>query len=297
MNPRVTADHEPWGSGSTGRRVSGETDDVNCLVCHEPRELVGGACSECLEAIRPAIKITPEQVSMRSNSETRTTSLLIDPWGRVRPVDRTTIIGRVLEGTGLTILDATISRRHAVIELRDNDWYVDDYQSANGTWVEGKRIQGRTVLRDGERMRVGEVSFFFLDPVTAPPNIDTSSLHGFTVRGSIEATTPSDIAIELREPVGGGAGIAVIDGKAIGLTVPQFELVSLLYERTTHSSNSYIHVSELVRTLSLDSTEPSEDNVRQLVRRLRRVLFKAGIPGLIESRYGMGYRLLLTRPA
>ena len=31
----------------------------------------------------------------------------------------------------------------------------------------------------------------------------------------------------------------------------------------------------------------------RLVRRLRRVLFKAGIVNLIESRYGAGYRLVL----
>ncbi|HTL39173.1 MAG TPA: FHA domain-containing protein [Kofleriaceae bacterium] len=269
---------------------------MNCLVCHEPRELVGGACTECLDAIRPKIAVTPEQVALRSNGASSMTSLLLDPWGRVRPLERRTEIGRALDGPGLVIVDSTVSRRHAAIELRDNAWYVEDFGSANGTFVEGQRIERKTLLRDGERVRFGEVGFFFLDPVAAPPNIDTDSLQGFTVRGApLEAASPCEISIELREPSGGGGGIAVIDGKHVGLTLPQFELVALLHERAGADAKSFVHVNELAKTLSLDSTEPNEDNVRQLVRRLRRLLFKAGINGLIESRYGQGYRLNLAR--
>ena len=277
-------------------RFVGDTEGVNCLVCHEPRELVGGACSECLDALRPKIALTPEQVSVRTIGVT--TSVLLDPWGRVRPLERKTVIGRVLDVSGITILDATISRRHAAIELRDNEWYVEDFGSANGTFVEGKRIDGVTALRDGDRVRFGEVSFFFLDAVTAPPNIDTNSLQGFTVRGRVsEAAPPSNITIELREPSGGGGGVAMIDGKQIRLTLPQFEFIGLLYARAQTGGNCFVHVNELAKTLSLESVEPNEDNVRQLVRRLRRVLFKAGILGLVESRYGQGYRLALARPS
>jgi hypothetical protein len=162
-------------------------------------------------------------------------------------------------------------------------------------FVEGRRIDDKTPVRDGERVRFGEVSFFFLDPVSAPPNIDTSTLQGFTVRGAHTSATASGISIELREPSGGGGGIAVIDGKHVGLTLPQFELVAMLYARARTDCDAFVHVNDLAKTLSLDAVEPNEDNVRQLVRRLRRVLFKAGINGLIESRYGQGYRLLLSR--
>ena len=59
------------------------------------------------------------------------------------------------------------------------------------------------------------------------------------------------------------------------------------------SIRGFVHPTELIRSLSLESSVPSEDHVRQLVRRLRRVLFKAGIENVIESRYGAGYRLRL----
>jgi DNA-binding response OmpR family regulator len=74
--------------------------------------------------------------------------------------------------------------------------------------------------------------------------------------------------------------------------------VSILYERVRVSAEhesirGFVHPTELIRTLSLESAEPSEDHVRQLVRRLRRIFFKAGIENVIESRYGAGYRLRL----
>jgi hypothetical protein len=215
------------------------------------------------------------------------------------------IIGRVFDDEhGLLVLDPMISRRHAALELRDDTWFLTDLGSANGTYVESRRLEGETRLRDGERVRFGSVKFFFLDSVTPPPHVDTSLLRGHTVRGPVpagdtpaaaEPTGPRAITIELREPSGGGGGVAVIDGRPVQLTVPQFELIALLYQRAQTGSSGFVHASELVRTLSLDSSEPSEDHVRQLVRRLRRVLFKAGIVGIIESRYGAGYRLALLR--
>lgn len=269
---------------------------MSCLVCHEQRELLGVACAECLEELKPAIAITPEQV--RARGAAATTAVLVDPWGRAHPVPQRSIIGRGLDD-GLVILDPTTSRRHAALELRDGAWWLRDFGSANGTYVEGRRIDGETRLRDGDQVRFGEVKLFFLDEVLAPPDVDTGSLGAFTVRGPFrraQSEPPAaQLTIELREPTGGGGGVAVIDGIPVQLTLPQFELIALLWQRARGGTGGFVHASELVRTLSLDSAEPGEDHVRQLVRRLRRILFKAGIDGLVESRYGSGYRLALLR--
>src|SRR6185503_18555939 len=111
-----------------------------------------------------------------------TTAALIDPWGRPHQVRRTTIVGRVHDEDELLILDATISRRHASLSLRGEQWVITDFGSSNGTYIEGVKIEGEAPLRDGERLRFGDVKFFFLDGVTAPPDVDTSSLGGFTMR-------------------------------------------------------------------------------------------------------------------
>jgi len=275
---------------------------MSCLVCREHRETTGVACAECLEELAPTIAITPEQISVRGVHPTP--AALVDPWGRLHRLHRRTMIGREHEDEGLRILDATISRRHAVLELRGDTWTLKDLGSSNGTYVEDCSFGTVMPIRDGERIRFGSLAFFFLDDVGAAPQVD-ASLDGFTVRGPVVEKTKDlprldvkDITVELREPTGGGGGVGIIDGKPVQLTLPQFELVSILYQRarvgSEHESiRGFVHPTELIRSLSLESAVPSEDHVRQLVRRLRRVLFKAGIENVIESRYGAGYRLRL----
>jgi DNA-binding NtrC family response regulator len=51
--------------------------------------------------------------------------------GRERPAD-------------VVVRDASLSRQHACVELRDGSVYVEDLQSTNGTWIEGERIEHGT---------------------------------------------------------------------------------------------------------------------------------------------------------
>jgi hypothetical protein len=269
---------------------------TSCIVCHQARELVGVACADCREELKPTIRITPEQVRMRGVGSTP--ALFIDAWGRVHHLARSTLIGRDPTVDGFVLLDSTISRRHAMLELRHDTWMLADLGSSNGTFVEGRAVTTETPLRDGERVRFGGVSLFFLASGGVRLEDDPSTLGGYTVRGPLASDGKHEqtIIIELREPTGGGGGVALIGGRQVQLTLPQFEFVSVLYSRATaaeRKNDGFVHASELVQLLSLDSADPNEDHVRQLVRRLRRVLFKAGIVDLIESRYGAGYRLVL----
>jgi pSer/pThr/pTyr-binding forkhead associated (FHA) protein len=264
------------------------------LVCHQQRELVGVACADCREELRPNIKITPEQVRMRGGGSSP--ALFVDFWGRVHHVQRRTLIGREPEADGLVILDSTISRRHASLEMRGEHWMLSDLGSSNGTYVEGRALTSETPLRDGERVRFGAVSLFFLVSAGALLELDPRTPSGLTVREELPRGPGQreSLSIELREPTGGGGGVAVIGGRQVQLTLPQLEFIALLYRRAlADEKGGFVQASELMSTLSLDSADPSEDHVRQLVRRLRRVLYKAGIADLIESRYGAGYRLLL----
>jgi hypothetical protein len=52
----------------------------------------------------------------------------------------------------------SISRRHAVIERRGAFWVVLDQQSANGTWIDGRRVT-EAALETGQRLRLGAVEF------------------------------------------------------------------------------------------------------------------------------------------
>jgi hypothetical protein len=51
------------------------------------------------------------------------------------------VIGRGSRVTDLTIPDANISRRHCVVEQRDNTFYISDLGSTNGIEVGGTRVE------------------------------------------------------------------------------------------------------------------------------------------------------------
>lgn len=70
------------------------------------------------------------------------------------------LIGRSSEA--LKISDQTCSRRHAELTPDDGEWYVRDLGSANGTYVNGRRIgSNRVKLRLGDLIRAGSTVFAF----------------------------------------------------------------------------------------------------------------------------------------
>jgi FHA domain-containing protein/uncharacterized protein DUF1707 len=54
----------------------------------------------------------------------------------------------------LVLSDATVSRRHAALVVRDGTWRVVDLDSSNGTWVNGRRVIEAEV-RPGDELRLG----------------------------------------------------------------------------------------------------------------------------------------------
>lgn len=61
-------------------------------------------------------------------------------------------------------LDAhVVSRRHAVLEQEGADWIVRDLGTANGTWVNGARIDGSHTLRLNDIIQVGAFALRFSD--------------------------------------------------------------------------------------------------------------------------------------
>ncbi len=54
-----------------------------------------------------------------------------------------------------------VSRRHALIKLEGATFYIQDLGSANGTFVNGNRVQDRTPLNNGDEVRIGNQTFLF----------------------------------------------------------------------------------------------------------------------------------------
>jgi adenylate cyclase len=70
----------------------------------------------------------------------------------------------------LAIPSDTVSRRHAAIEVqRGTEFWLVDYGSRNGTYVNGLRIVQPTKLQHGDRIRVGSVEVVFHLPLSHRP--------------------------------------------------------------------------------------------------------------------------------
>ncbi|MGI5446090.1 FHA domain-containing protein [Streptomyces sp. CA-243310] len=62
-------------------------------------------------------------------------------------------------GNGLRLTHETVSRAHAELSLRDGLWVLKDLGSANGTTVNGRRVTGSAVVREGDEIGFGRMTF------------------------------------------------------------------------------------------------------------------------------------------
>lgn len=64
-------------------------------------------------------------------------------------------------GNDVVIDDEAASARHAILELADGTWWVEDQGSTNGTLLNGTRIGRRERLRDGDVLDIGRIGMRF----------------------------------------------------------------------------------------------------------------------------------------
>jgi DNA-binding winged helix-turn-helix (wHTH) protein len=288
-----------------------------CPVCRQRPAEVGVLCEECRDELASPIKIMPEQIQLHSTRPTM--AALIDIWGRPHRLDPRTLIGRQVDGQGLAILEPSVSRHHAHLTLDNDEWALRDLGSANGTFQDEKLIANTMTVREGQRVRFGHIAFYFVEDVTRlpPPRLGrtmTATIRPLD-RSATAAAAPllftgnplgdeesTDVGLpvmsfKMHEPTGGGGGLIEVDGKQVQLTTTQFELMALMIRRMAGELHQpelvrgFVRSSELIADLSWDTREPSENHVKQLVRRVRRALIKSEIGDLIESRHRFGYRL------
>ncbi|MCI0683654.1 MAG: FHA domain-containing protein [Gemmataceae bacterium] len=67
------------------------------------------------------------------------------------------IVGRQ-KGCGVRIPSGDVSRQHCILTFSDDLLSVEDLSSANGTFLNGRRISKREFLRPGDKLRVGPVT-------------------------------------------------------------------------------------------------------------------------------------------
>lgn len=106
-----------------------------------------------------------------------------------QPLEGTNVsIGRASD-CSIPIKDRFLSRRHAEINTIGTNWVLKDLGSANGTYLNGNRVEKDVRLSSGDRIRLGDTELVFL---TTEHNTDK-------LLSVAETSTKASIAISLQE--------------------------------------------------------------------------------------------------
>jgi hypothetical protein len=276
---------------------------MGCLCCGAASEL-GVLCRPCALAVSPCDGLIPDH--LRSTIDTTDAEAwVIDGFGGAHPVGATSTIGRN-QDRDLVVLAASVSREHAELERTATGWTVRDLGSRNGTCVDGARCQGRTALAGRALLKIGDVALWFLAEIAHEPSLvplphvmTTSGTEGGVVRYQLVHGTAELCILGGGDASTGGALLSRAAGADAwserSLAPLEFQLLRALCARAHDevglpaTVRGCIPTKQLARDLPFQSKYANEENVRQVVRRLRGVLAEVGASGMLAIAPGRGY--------
>lgn len=192
---------------------------------------------------------------------------ITDPSGKEHHLDTpVSHLGRGVENE-VVIASKRVSREHACIRREGRKLVLEDMNSTNGTFLNGQRVLGPEVLRDGDRIMIGDVIFVFHDP-------DTTT----------RETPFPDLEVDLV------AGIVRLNRNPVALSPKEYALLAYLYENKGRVCSK----EEIGRAVWAEYQEGIFDyQIENLVRRLRtKIELDPNVPVLLLTVRGLGYRMV-----
>lgn len=145
--------------------------------------------------------------------------------------DRTTLGRRPYND--IVIDNLAVSGEHAAVQLTGGEVYLEDLNSTNGTYVNGKAVK-RQLLQDGDAVEVGKYKIKFVSEAPAASSESTRMASagpaGLAPSGApAPLTAPAPTSFPA--PSSGespGAAIKVLSGPAAGREVPLTKVVTTI---------------------------------------------------------------------
>lgn len=79
------------------------------------------------------------------------------PAGKAFPLGPSNILGRSMENCEIALNDSFLSSQHARMELRNDEWVLEDLNSTNGTFLNEMEVRDATTVEQGDIVRIGRV--------------------------------------------------------------------------------------------------------------------------------------------
>ena len=92
----------------------------------------------------------------------------------------------------LVLDDGLVSRRHAQILVSDERAIVEDFASANGVFLNSKRVNGSEPLRAGDQLQIGKQQFTVCSVARAPVAMPAERRNAETLLGM---RTPNEVSL------------------------------------------------------------------------------------------------------
>jgi len=273
-----------------------------CLGCGANAE-VGALCGRCALEVVPCDGLISDHLRSATDP-TVAAAWVVDGFGVAHAVAERTRFGRNHDGD-FVVLASSVSREHAELALGEAGWTVRDLGSRNGTFVNGARCTGEVGLSGRAVLAIGDVALWFLaevvDEPPRRPTIPTGDargglvhyrlVHGATELGIVAGSDATSAGALLWRAVGTELW------SERGLAPLEFQLVRALCARAYEEAASPLAIrgcvptKELVRELPFLSKFANQENVRQIVLRVRNLLGELGAAGLLAVAPGRGYYL------
>ena len=147
--------------------------------------------------------------------------------------DRTTLGRRPYND--IVIDNLAVSGEHAVVQMTDGQVFLEDLNSTNGTYVNGKAVK-KQLLQDGDSVEVGKYKIKFVSDAHAESFEKTMMVKEDT-GGLVPAVAPTPLTppapapASLAAPAGPDAlraAIKVLSGAAAGREVPLTKVVTTI---------------------------------------------------------------------
>jgi pSer/pThr/pTyr-binding forkhead associated (FHA) protein len=152
--------------------------------------------------------------------------------------DRTTLGRRPYND--IVIDNLAVSGEHAVLQMTGNEVYLEDLNSTNGTYVNGKAVK-KQLLQNNDTVEIGKYKIKYINEVAGPTFEKTMVIKAGAVmppmqapaRPAVGAAAPAPAAASAAQAADLGhaaltAAIKVLSGAAAGREVPLVKVVTTI---------------------------------------------------------------------